>query len=268
MYVRMYPCMFVCIHACSYVSMYVRMYPCMFVCIHVCSCVCMGGDLQETDGRSLQNLRWGDGQCIRPPNIWRSSVMGCAGKYEVLKKVTWMIFLFWNRGQENDHIRYIRRWMTKIRSSKIFGVKMEFFFRKRSFENFVPETIFSVPPKLAVKYPPIVCKYVDTCVCIWWTVVVSSASASIYSTIVISHAWFAAVPFQWFRSEETRVNEAWSHPSDGPMSPSLWPMPAEGACNLLQPPQSTQHPVRGAVAKTGSCFSRCSWWWGVAVRVL
>jgi len=36
-------------------------------------------------GRSQKNLRWGDGSCIRPPNIWRSSVMRCAGKYEVTK---------------------------------------------------------------------------------------------------------------------------------------------------------------------------------------
>src|SRR6218665_2726186 len=33
-----------------------------------------------------QNLRWGDGPCIRPPNISRSSVVGCAQKYEKSKK--------------------------------------------------------------------------------------------------------------------------------------------------------------------------------------
>ena len=38
------------------------------------------------EGRSPQNLRWGDGPCIGPPNILRSSVIGCAWKYEPSKK--------------------------------------------------------------------------------------------------------------------------------------------------------------------------------------
>src|SRR6218665_3264207 len=33
-----------------------------------------------------QSLRWGDGPCIRPPNILRSSVVGCARNYEKSKK--------------------------------------------------------------------------------------------------------------------------------------------------------------------------------------
>jgi len=33
-----------------------------------------------------QSLRWGDGPCIRPPNILRSSVVGCARKYGKSKK--------------------------------------------------------------------------------------------------------------------------------------------------------------------------------------
>ena len=41
-----------------------------------------GGDLGETGGRSSQNLRWGNGPYIRPPNILRSSVVGCARKCE------------------------------------------------------------------------------------------------------------------------------------------------------------------------------------------
>jgi len=31
-------------------------------------------------------LRWGDGPCICPPNILRSSVVGCARKYEQSKE--------------------------------------------------------------------------------------------------------------------------------------------------------------------------------------
>src|SRR6218665_169757 len=37
-------------------------------------------------GRFPQQLQVGDGPCIRPPNILRSSVVGCARKYEQSKK--------------------------------------------------------------------------------------------------------------------------------------------------------------------------------------
>ena len=38
----------------------------------------MGGDLRWIGGTvPPQKLRWGDGPCIRPPNISRSSVTGC-----------------------------------------------------------------------------------------------------------------------------------------------------------------------------------------------
>jgi len=33
-----------------------------------------------------KTLRWGDSPCIRTPNILRSSVVGCARKYEQSKK--------------------------------------------------------------------------------------------------------------------------------------------------------------------------------------
>src|SRR6218665_2412733 len=39
-----------------------------------------GGDLGGTGGTVPQNLRWGDGPCIGPPNILRSSVVGWARK--------------------------------------------------------------------------------------------------------------------------------------------------------------------------------------------
>jgi len=46
----------------------------------------MGGDsIGGTGGTFLPKFKVGDGPCIRPPNIWRSSVMGFAGKYEVFK---------------------------------------------------------------------------------------------------------------------------------------------------------------------------------------
>jgi len=42
-------------------------------------------------GRSPQSLRWGDGPCIRPPNILRSSVVGCARKHEKSKKGVFLV---------------------------------------------------------------------------------------------------------------------------------------------------------------------------------
>ena len=37
-------------------------------------------------GRSPKKFQVGDGPCIRPPNVFRSSVVGCARKYEQGKK--------------------------------------------------------------------------------------------------------------------------------------------------------------------------------------
>src|SRR6218665_3715739 len=64
--------MYVCMHACMHACMYVCMYVCMY--IH-------GRRPKGTGGQSPQNVRWGDGPCIRPPNIL-SSVVGCTRKYE------------------------------------------------------------------------------------------------------------------------------------------------------------------------------------------
>ena len=47
----------------------------------------MGGDLAGPGGTgSPPKFEMGDGPCIRPPNIWRSSVIGCVQKYELSKK--------------------------------------------------------------------------------------------------------------------------------------------------------------------------------------
>src|SRR6218665_3474123 len=46
----------------------------------------MGGDLGETGGTVPPKFEFGGGPCIRPPNILRSSVVGCARKYEKCKK--------------------------------------------------------------------------------------------------------------------------------------------------------------------------------------
>ena len=45
-----------------------------------------GGDLGRTGGRSPPKFEVGDGPCIGPPNILRSSVVGWARKLEESKK--------------------------------------------------------------------------------------------------------------------------------------------------------------------------------------
>src|SRR6218665_3912816 len=81
-----------------------------------------------------QSLRWGDSPCIRLPNILRSSVVGCARKYEKSKKG---VFLVRERSCTTFNkvkIRKIRQkrgkirktWsMTKKWSSEIFAGEME-----------------------------------------------------------------------------------------------------------------------------------------------
>jgi len=43
----------------------------------------MGGDL---GGTVLPKFEVGDGPCIHPPNILRSTVIGCEANYELIKK--------------------------------------------------------------------------------------------------------------------------------------------------------------------------------------
>src|SRR6218665_4229608 len=108
------------------------------------------------------NLRWGDGPCIRPPNILRSSVVGCARKYEQSKKrcfscegdirhlafnIVNILKIWKNKGEIQ------KTWsMTKKRSSEIFAVKMEIFPPKTSSWS---ANIFFVAPKLSARSPPL-----------------------------------------------------------------------------------------------------------------
>ena len=75
----------------------------------------------------------GDGPCIRPPNILRSTVIGCEAKYELTKKrCQWGIFFseieklklkFWSRKWESYYVIYIRfktKWSLK-KIDKTFG---------------------------------------------------------------------------------------------------------------------------------------------------
>ena len=84
----------------------------------------------------------GDGPCIGPPNIFRSSVVGWARKFEQSKKIGVVKEFFVERGffvvkkgsyttfdrtfVDTIKIQRIRKtwWMTKKRSSEFFGVKM------------------------------------------------------------------------------------------------------------------------------------------------
>ena len=53
----------------------------------------MGGDLEGPGGTDPQNLRWGDGPCIRSPNFEKYSVNRCVAKYELNKRrCGWRIF--------------------------------------------------------------------------------------------------------------------------------------------------------------------------------
>ena len=45
----------------------------------------LGGDLGGTGG-TPPKFEVGDGPCIRPPNILRSTIMGSEAKYELTKK--------------------------------------------------------------------------------------------------------------------------------------------------------------------------------------
>ena|SRR6218665_116471 len=46
---------------------------------------------RETGGTVPPKFEVGDGPCIRPPNILRSSVVGCARKYEKSKKRCFLV---------------------------------------------------------------------------------------------------------------------------------------------------------------------------------
>ena len=68
---------------------------------------CTGGDLEW--GQSPQNLRRGNGPCIRLPNILRSTVIGCEAKYELTKKGVMEEYFSEIEafGKETSHIRVI-----------------------------------------------------------------------------------------------------------------------------------------------------------------
>src|SRR6218665_3561100 len=68
------------IHTCIH-TYYMHTHTCINICMHIC--IHHGRKLRGFGGRSLPKCEVGDGQCIRPPNISRSSVIGSVAKYRV-----------------------------------------------------------------------------------------------------------------------------------------------------------------------------------------
>ena len=104
-----------------------------------------------------KNLGWGDGPCIRPPNILISSVVGCAQKYEQRKKrvikeffseivvflvekgsyMTFNTVKIWRIWKKKSKI--IKTWSTtKKKVIRIFGCENGNFSEKTSFRNLGP----------------------------------------------------------------------------------------------------------------------------------
>src|SRR6218665_312538 len=136
-------------------------------------------------GRSPQSLRWGDSPCIRPPNILRSSVVGCARKYAKSKKrcfcceervmyeVSCMIF---NKVRSGKSVKIRKTWsMTKKGHQKFLPLKSKFFQKK--IITLIGEK-YDRPLKLSARFPPLcmyvcvyvcmhVCMHVYVCVCMY-----------------------------------------------------------------------------------------------------
>jgi len=128
------------------------------VCLHVYYRRRLRGELKV---RFPKNLRWGgqrDGPCIRPPNIWRSSVIGSMAKYKQTKKGGKEEIYFWNRrfsSRKGSYLLYIRcvRQQRQAKGRSIKKVIRKFGLRK----------LFPPAPKLGAKSPPMVC----VCVCLY-----------------------------------------------------------------------------------------------------
>src|SRR6218665_1979379 len=103
-------------------------------------------------GRSPQSLRWGDSPCIRPPNILRSIVVGCARKYAKSKKRCFCC---------EERVMYEVSCMifNKVRSGKSVKIRKTWSMTKKGHQKFLPPKwektsswstkIFSVPPNSA-----------------------------------------------------------------------------------------------------------------------
>jgi len=125
----------------------------------------MDGDLGRLGDGPQKNLRLGDGPCIRPPNVLRSSVVGCARKYEESKKWCHEGIILWNRvfsrEERGSYMIFVtvkmwkiwwkiltiwKTWsMTKKKSSEILSVKIDIFSWKNLIQKSWSAKFFSVP---------------------------------------------------------------------------------------------------------------------------
>jgi len=104
----------------------------------------MGGDLGGTGGRSPK-IWGGDGPCIRPSNILRSTVIGCVEKYELTKK----------RCQGGIFLSEIEVFGQEKKVVRNFGWSNEIFFLKEG-RSIIWATKFFPSPKFSAKSPPMV----------------------------------------------------------------------------------------------------------------
>ena len=108
-----------------------------------------------------QNLRWGDGPCIGPPNILRSSVVGWAQKLQQSEKVGFRQgILFWNsafsceerviynilHSKDTENLKRAGRWLKKGHQN-FWAWKWKFVSEKNVIQKFWYAKIFSVTPQ-------------------------------------------------------------------------------------------------------------------------
>ena len=128
-----------------------------------CSNKGRGGDLGGTGGTVPPTFQVGDGPCIRPPNILRSSVVGCARKNEqskngVIKEFFSEIVVVHVRKGSYTTLNIVKdmenpgkgreilkTWsMTKKGHQKFWPGKCTFFSEKTSFRNLGPRKKISI----------------------------------------------------------------------------------------------------------------------------
>src|SRR6218665_773503 len=119
----------------------------------------------ETWGRrSPPKFEVGDGPCIGPPNIWRSTNVVLSDARERMNRVKkGLIKEFFSEivvflSKKESYMTFYRskqrkirktRSMTKKRSSEILGVKVDIFFVKKVIQKSWSAKNFSVPPNSA-----------------------------------------------------------------------------------------------------------------------
>ena len=117
-----------------------------------------GGDLGGTGGTvPPQNLRWGTAHALVPPNILRSSVVGCAWKYEQSENGGFLVRKWSYTTFNIVNIRKMWEKKGKIRRTKSMTKKKvirNFYPENGHFPEIGPWKFFWVPPKFGARSPP------------------------------------------------------------------------------------------------------------------